>query len=120
MEIPILQVGKILIVSIQTEIDDREVLALQDKLLKKLKVTASQGIIIDLSAVEIVDSFMCRTLHDIGKMAHLMGAKVVNTGITAPVAIAMTELGIDSNTIMTKLSLDKGISYLESLVENKC
>lgn len=119
MEIPILQVGKILLVSIQTEINDREVLVLQDRLLKKLKMTEAQGIIIDLSAVEIVDSFMCRTLHDISKMAYLMGAKVVNTGIAAPVAIAMTELGIDSNSIKTKLNLDKGISYLESLMETK-
>ncbi len=115
MDLPILQVGEILIVSMQTDMDDALVLKLQDNLLKKIEVSESSGVVIDLSGVEIMDSFMCRTLNDTSRMANLMGVQVVVTGIQAPVAIAMIELGIDPREIPTRLTLDKGLHYLASL-----
>lgn len=101
-----------MIVSMQTDMCDQDVLHLQDKLLNKVKTSESPGVVIDLSAVEIMDSFMCRMLNELTQMAHLMGARVVVTGIQAPVAISMTELGIDPGKIHTMLNLDKGLNYL--------
>lgn len=118
MDLPILQVGRILIVSMQTDMDDELVLQLQDKLLKKIQVSGASGVVFDLSGVEIMDSFMCRILNEISKMAHLMGAKVVVTGIQAPVAIAMIELGIDPQDIPTMLTLDKGLAFLTDLTNS--
>lgn len=117
MDLPILQVGKILIVSMPTDMYDDAVLELQDQLLKKIETSESAGVIIDLSGVDIMDSFMCRTLDDITRMSYLMGARVVVTGIQAPVAIAMMELGIDPEGILTMLSLDKGLAFLTSEIE---
>lgn len=116
MELPILQVGRVLIVSMQTDMDDALVLKLQDKLLRKIEISESSGVVIDLSRVEIMDSFMCRTLSDISKMACLMGAQVVLTGIQASVAIAMIELGITPQEVPTRLTLDKGLAYLANFV----
>jgi rsbT antagonist protein RsbS len=116
MEIPILQVGKILIVSLQTDMYDDDVLALQDKLLNKIQMSESKGVVLELSAVEIMDSFMCRMLNEITQMAYLMGAEVVVTGIQAPVAISMVELGIDPGNINTMLNLDKGLAYLNNKI----
>ncbi|MEN6460608.1 MAG: STAS domain-containing protein [Syntrophomonas sp.] len=115
MDLPILQVDRILIVSMQTDMDDELVLRLQDKLLKKIQFSQSLGVVFDLSGVEIMDSFMCRILNEIARMAYLMGARVVVTGIQAPVAIAMIELGIEPREIPTMLTLDKGLAFLNSL-----
>lgn len=116
MEIPILQVGKILIISLQTDMYDEDVVTLQDKLLKRIQTSESKGVIIDLSAVDIMDSFMCRMLNETTQMAYLMGAEVVITGIQATVAISMIELGIDPGNINTMLNLDKGLAYLNNKV----
>ncbi|MFD6491803.1 STAS domain-containing protein [Streptomyces sp. NPDC059944] len=111
--VPILQVGRVLLVSIQTDLDDREVLLLQDDLADMVVKTGAHGVIIDITAVEIVDSFVGRMLSTIASISRLLDAQTVVVGMRPAVAITLVELGLSLGGVRTALTLDRGLRVLE-------
>ena len=113
--IPILEIDNLLIVSIQRELDDNLALQLQNDLAKKLTVTGSAGIVIDFTGVDIVDSFIARVVGDIARVTHLMGSRLVVTGLKPQVALTLVDLGIPLSGVTTALNLQKGINLLRKM-----
>ncbi|MFC4322038.1 STAS domain-containing protein [Litchfieldia salsa] len=113
MRIPILKLYQYLIISIQWELDDQTALEFQEDLLNKLHETGANGVLIDLTSIDFIDSFIAKVLGDVIKMANLMGAKVVITGIQPAVAITLVELGVHMENVITALDLEKGIKNLQ-------
>jgi rsbT antagonist protein RsbS len=113
MRIPILKLHDCLLISIQWELDDATALQFQEDLLHKIHETNASGVVIDLTSVDIIDSFIAKVLGDVINMSKLMGAKVVITGIQPAVAITLIELGITLSDVMTALDLEKGLEKLQ-------
>jgi rsbT antagonist protein RsbS len=117
-QIPILQLGQFLLVTIQVELHDELAITLQDDLTNKLAKTGARGVLIDISALEIVDSFIGRALAQIAGISRVMDATTVLTGMRPAVAITLVELGVTLAGIKTALNVDKGMRLLrESLDE---
>lgn len=104
--VPILRFGEILLVSIQTDLDDQAVLNLQDDLAERVAATAARRVVIDISAVEIVDSFVGRMLATIAAISRVLDAQTVVVGMRPAVAITLVELGLSLGNVRTALSLD--------------
>ena len=115
MRIPILKLKDYLLVSIQVELDDQTVLTFQEDLLNKIKDTGAKGVVIDLTSVDMIDSFIAKVLGDVIVMTSLMGTKAVLTGIQPAVAITLIELGITLDNVHTALDLEQGITILSHL-----
>ncbi|MDN4606324.1 MULTISPECIES: STAS domain-containing protein [Sporosarcina] len=115
--IPILKLNDVLIVSIQWELDDQTAIQFQEDLLNKMHETAALGVVIDLTPIDFIDSFIAKVLGDVINMTGLMGAKVVITGIQPAVAITLIELGIRLNNVMTALDLENGLDKLNKELE---
>ena len=114
--IPILQMGEFLIVTIQVDMHDRLAMALQDDLTNKISNTSAKGVLIDISSLEIVDSFIGRMLANISGMARILDAQTVLTGMQPAVAITLVELGLSLPGIRTALNVERGMGLLrESL-----
>jgi rsbT antagonist protein RsbS len=111
-QVPIVKIGRTLFVSIQVELQDESVLRLQEDLADELAATSAQGVIIDISAVEIVDSFVGRMLSMIGSISRLFDAETVIVGMRPAVAITLTELGLSLKGVRTALNVDKGLEIL--------
>lgn len=107
--IPILQLYDCLLVSIQVEIDDQLALRLQNDLLESLHKTGAHGVILDLRAVGVVDSFLGRVITETAKMAHLMGAETVVVGIQPEVGVTLMEMGLELTGVKTALTLEYGL-----------
>lgn len=116
--IPILKLRDCLIVSIQWELDDQTALSFQEDLLEKLHTTAARGVVLDLTPIDFIDSFIAKVLGDVISMSALMGAKVVITGIQPAVAITLIELGIRLENVVTALDLENGLEKLERELED--
>ena len=116
--IPILKLRDCLIVSIQWELDDQTALNFQEDLLEKLHTTAARGVVLDLTPIDFIDSFIAKVLGDVINMSGLMGAKVVLTGIQPAVAITLIELGIRLENVATALDLENGLEKLERELED--
>jgi rsbT antagonist protein RsbS len=116
IRIPILQIEDFLVASIQVSLHDRSAVQFRDDLLQRIYDTKAKGLIIDLTAVDIVDSFIGRLIGDVAEMAALMGTRVVVSGLQPAVAITLTELGLDLPGVITSLNLEKGIAILRRLV----
>ncbi|MHA6253009.1 STAS domain-containing protein [Oceanobacillus sp. CAU 1775] len=112
MRIPILKLNNYLLVSIQTEIDDNTAIQFQEDLLDQIYQTGSSGVVIDLTSVEIIDSFIAKVLGDVVTMSGLMGARVVLTGIQPAVAMTLIDLGIHMKDVPTALDLEQGLIKL--------
>lgn len=112
MRIPILKLKNYLLVSIQIELDDKTAIQFQEDLLYKIRQTEALGVVIDLTSVEIIDSYIAKILGDVVRMSELMGAKVVLTGIQPAVAITLIDLGILLDNVPTALDLEKGMIKL--------
>lgn len=112
MRIPILKLRNYLLVSIQTEIDDQTAIQFQEDLLQKIHDNGSIGVVIDLTSVEMIDSFIAKVLGDVVTMSDLMGAKVVLTGIQPAVAVTLIDLGIPLKNVPTALDLEQGLVRL--------
>ncbi len=112
--IPILKVGRVLIVPIQVDMDDQTVLHLQENILNELERTGARGVLIDISLLEMVDSFIGRMLSDIASMARIMDARTVVVGMQPAVAITLVELGLELNGVDTVLNVDEGIKLLRT------
>lgn len=115
LRIPILKIGDILIASIQVNLHDASAVQFKDDLLQKIHDTRAKGVIIDLTALDLVDSFIGRLVADIAAMAGLMGSRVVITGLQPAVAITLVELGLELPRVITALNLEKGLSVLQRL-----
>lgn len=110
--IPILQLKSNLIASIQTELTDEEALAFQSALLEKNQQLNTKGIIIDVSMLDVIDSYMAKVLSDLTTMVKLQGAKVVLCGVQPAVASTLVDMGMRLTSIDTFLSLDHAFAYL--------
>jgi rsbT antagonist protein RsbS len=113
--IPILQIGSSLIVPIQGDLYDQLVLELQSEILGRIEKTAAPGLILDISALEFLDSFMARVLNDIATMASLMGTRTVVVGMSPAVAIILMDLGLQMSKVPTARNLEKGLELLKTL-----
>ncbi|MEU5861368.1 MULTISPECIES: STAS domain-containing protein [unclassified Nonomuraea] len=111
--VPVLKLGDILIVSIQIDLEDQSVLALQEDLADRVVATGARGVIIDITAVEIVDSFIGRMLATIATMCRMLDAQTVVVGMRPAVAITLVELGLSLGGVRTALNLEKGVALLD-------
>jgi rsbT antagonist protein RsbS len=110
------QLGDLLVAAVQEELRDTDALALQAELSETLERTGARGVILDLSIVETVDSFLGRLLNDVAVGARLMGAQTVVVGIQPAVAITLVELGLELKGIRTALNSEKGLALLRRLL----
>jgi rsbT antagonist protein RsbS len=115
--IPILRMGDFLLVTIQVDMHDRLALALQDDLTTTIEKTGAKGVLIDISALEMVDSFMGRMLGNIAAMSRILDAQTVVVGMRPAVAITLVELGLSLPGIRTALNVDAGIALLRAVTE---
>ncbi|MFF3177058.1 STAS domain-containing protein [Streptomyces sp. NPDC057900] len=111
--VPVLRIGQTLLVSIQTDLDDQAVMLLQDDLAAAVVASGAHGVVIDITAVEIVDSFVGRMLATIASISRLLDAQTVVVGMRPAVAITLVELGLSLGGVRTALTLDKGLRVLE-------
>jgi rsbT antagonist protein RsbS len=112
--VSILRQGSYLIASINTALDDSEMVRFQMDLIEQIGQHRSRGVIIDVAALDVLDSFGSRTVRDIAEMARLRGALTVIVGIQPDVAFAMVELGMGTGSVETALDLEEGLEYLNS------
>ena len=119
--IPILKVGEALLVSIQVDMHDQLALQLQDDLTDRIVRTHARGVLIDISALEIVDSFIGRMLGNIAAMSRVLDAATVVVGMRPAVAITLVELGLQLPGVRTALNVERGMELLkESLTDFQC
>ncbi|BAD63350.1 STAS domain-containing protein [Shouchella clausii] len=117
MRIPILKLKQYLLISIQIELDDQTALQFQEDLLRKIHEEGSKGVVIDLTSVDMIDSFIAKVLGDVVDMSNLMGARVVLTGIRPAVAITLIDMGIKLEGVSTALDLEQGLASLQQELE---
>ena len=110
--IPILQMGDCLLVTIQVDLQDRAAVSLQDDLANKIETTGARSVLIDISALEIVDSFIGRMLSAVGSMSRLFDAETVIVGMRPAVAITLVELGLSLPGVRTAINAEKGLHLL--------
>jgi rsbT antagonist protein RsbS len=110
--IPILRMGQCLLVTIQVDMQDQTALALQDDLSAKIEATGAKGVLIDISALEIVDSFIGRMLASISGIARVLDATTVVVGMQPAVAITLVELGLSLEGVRTALNVERGMVLL--------
>ena len=118
-EIPILRIRDCLLVSIQVDMHDRLALALQDDLTNKIVETRARGVMIDISALEIVDSFIGRMLNSIAGMSRVLDAVTVIVGMRPAVAITLVELGLTLTGVRTALNVDKGLAMIRGIIDGE-
>ncbi len=114
--VSILRQGSYLIASIHTALDDSQMIRFQKDLIEQIGQRRSRGVIIDVAALDVLDSFASKTLRNIGEMARLRGARTVIVGIQPEVAFAMVALGMGTGSVHTALDLEEGLIYLNSRV----
>lgn len=112
--IPILKIGDALIASIQVALHDASAMQFKDDLLERIHATKARAVIIDLTALDLVDSFIGRMIADIAAMSGLMGTRVILTGLQPAVAITLVELGLELPHVHTALNLEKGLVLLQA------
>jgi rsbT antagonist protein RsbS len=115
MEVPILKQGDYLIASIQAALSDADLLRLRDDLAQRVGKFRSKGVIIDVTVLDVMDSFAVRTLRSIGQILKMRGAETVIVGIQPEVAFAMVQLGLSLTDVWTALDLEEALSFLGRL-----
>jgi rsbT antagonist protein RsbS len=115
--IPILRMGKFLLVTIQIDLYDRLATNLEADLVQMVNKTGARGVLIDISALSIVDSFMGRILGNIGSMSKIMDAETVVVGMQPAVAITLIELGLELKGVHTALNVEKGMELLKKKID---
>jgi len=113
VEVPILKQGHFLIATIQAALSDADLLHLRRALIEKVIQFRSRGVIVDVTALDVMDSFATRTLRDITNMIRLRGAATVIVGIQPEVAFAMVQLGLTMEGVATALDLEEGLAHLQ-------
>src|SRR5690242_13748316 len=114
--IPILQMGKFLLVTIQVDLYDRLAVNLESDLVQMVNKTGASGVLIDISALSIVDSFMGRIIGNIGSMSKIMDAETVVVGMQPAVAITLIELGLELKGVSTALNVEKGMQLIKEKI----
>ena len=112
MQVPILKQGGFLIASIQSALTDADLLRLRDDLVGQVGRYRSRGVIVDVTVIDVMDSFAVRTLSALAQMIRLRGAETVIVGIQPDVAFAMVQLGLTLSDVVTALDLEEGLAYL--------
>ena len=115
MEVPILKQGDYLIASIQAALSDADLLRLRDDLAQRVGKYRSKGVIIDVTVLDVMDSFAVRTLRSVGQILKMRGAETVIVGIQPEVAFAMVQLGLTLTDVWTALDLEEALSFLNRL-----
>lgn len=115
MNIPILQLRNILLTSLQTDLTDRDIIEFQDNFLSVVEQTNATGAVIDITALDIVDSFMARVINDTASMVRLLGTEVVISGMQPSVALTLIEMGRELIGVQSALNLDQAIAMLQEL-----
>jgi rsbT antagonist protein RsbS len=116
-KIPILKMGDLLLVTIQVDMHDQMAAALQDDLTSKITQLNTKGVLIDISSLDIVDSFIGRMLANTSTMAQVLGARTVLVGMQPAVAITLVELGVNLSGLQTALNVEKGMAMLRRDVD---
>lgn len=114
MEVPILKQRDYLIVSIQAVLADDDLVTLRDALVQRVGHFRSIGVIVDVTGIDVMDSFSVRTLRDVAHMIRLRGAEMVIVGIQPEVAFSMVQLGLTLEDVATALDLEEGLAYLDA------
>jgi rsbT antagonist protein RsbS len=112
-KIPILQMGRLLLVTIQVDMHDRLAMQLQDDLTDRIVKARASGVLIDISSLEVVDSFIGRMISNIAAMARILDAETVVVGMQPAVAITLVELGLSLEGVRTALNVDRGMALLQ-------
>ena len=119
MPVPILKQGEYLVASIQDALSDGEVLELQDNLLRQIGEVRARGIIVDVTAMDVIDSFASRSLRTVALTTRLRGAEMVIVGIQPDVAFAMVQFGLLMDDVNTALDLEEGLAFLDRWVAER-
>jgi rsbT antagonist protein RsbS len=117
--IPILKMGEYLLVTIQVDMHDRLAMTLRDDLTQKIVDARARGVLIDISALEMVDSFIGRMLGDTAAMSRVLDAETVVVGMRPAVAITLVELGLSLKGVRTALDIERGMALLRSRIESQ-
>ena len=117
-KIPILKMGKFLLLSIQVDMHDQLAMDLQEDLTHQIVLHRSKGVLIDISSLDIVDSFIGRMLSHIAHVSRILDAKIIVVGMQPAVAITLVELGLSLDGIATALNVEKGMRRLEQMVDD--
>jgi rsbT antagonist protein RsbS len=112
-KIPILKMGRFLLVTVQVDMHDQLAMQLQDDLTERIVKVRARGVLIDISALEIVDSFIGRMISNIDAMARVLDAETVVVGMQPAVAITLVELGLSLDGVRTALNIDRGMTLLQ-------
>ena len=118
MQVPILKQGPYLIATIQSALSDADLLQLRDGIVLQVGKLRSKGVIIDVTALDVMDSFATRTLRDIAQMIRLRGAETVIVGIQPEVAFSLVQLGLNLTGVATALDLEEGLLFLDRQTKN--
>jgi len=118
-KIPILQMGRLLLVTIQVDMHDRLAMQLQDDLTDRIVKARASGVLIDISSLEVVDSFIGRMISNIAAMARILDAETVVVGMQPAVAITLVELGLSLEGVRTALNVDRGMALLQDRVGDR-
>jgi rsbT antagonist protein RsbS len=114
LRVSILKQGGCLVASIHSALDDAQLLRFRADLLEQIGHNRSQGVIIDVAALDVIDSFACHTLRTLAQVARLRGAETIVVGIQPDIALAMVRLGTTLHPVRTALDLEEGLAYLDS------
>jgi rsbT antagonist protein RsbS len=112
--IPILRIGEFLLVTIQVDMHDQMALQLQDDLTAKIEKTGAKGVLLDISALDVVDSFIGRMISNISSVARILSASTVVVGMQPAVAITLVELGLNLPGVLTALDAERGMARLRA------
>ena len=117
--IPILRMGELLLVTIQVDMHDRLATVLKEDLANRISTTRARGVLIDISALDMVDSFIARMFGDIAQMARVMDAETALVGMQPSVAITLAEMGVGLTGVRTALNVEKGMALLRARIDEE-
>lgn len=114
MKVPVLRQGPYLIATIQSALSDADLLELRNSLGEETRRARARGVVLDVTSMDVLDSFATRTLQEMGQMIRLLGARTVIVGLQPEVALAMVQLGLHLDGLATALDLEEGLAWLRS------
>ena len=117
MRIPILKLGNILLTSIQSDMTDEHATMLQSDIVGRMQQSRSRGVILDITSLDILDSYMARILNETARMVQIMGGEVVITGMNPMVALTLVEMGRELVSVLTALTLQQGVEMLQEKLQ---
>ncbi len=116
---PILTIGDVLLVSIQEDLGDDEIVELQEQIITRVSETRAAGLVIEISGIDMVDSYMARVLNDISSMVSILGSQTVITGMQPAVAITLVDMGSELIGVKTALNLEKGLVVIQDMIAER-